>query len=347
MKKIHVDTGRPYEVIIEKGCLDKAGFFLREAAGSASVFIVTDSHVAPLYLERLEAALHREGYETKSFVFEAGEASKNLRTFGEILEKAAAERYTRKDIFAALGGGVTGDLTGFAAACYQRGVPFIQIPTTYLAAVDSSVGGKTGLDLSAGKNLAGAFWQPSLVLCDYGTFSTLDESEIRNGIAEAVKTSMLRDASMIPSILAGDYETVIERCVSIKRSVVEEDERDTGSRQLLNFGHTIGHAIEALSSFTIPHGHAVAKGMIAESRSAFRMGLTDFDAAPYLTDILTECGFDLSIPYTPEELYTASLSDKKRAGRSITVIVPVSTSSCRLEALPLERLPEYMEKGLL
>ena len=175
----------------------------------------------------------------------------------------ADEGLTRSDAVVALGGGVVGDLAGFAAATYMRGIPYIQIPTTYMAAIDASVGGKTGINLLCGKNLAGAFWQPSMVFCDYHTFDSLPPAKLMDGIAEAVKCAAVSEESLLPHIRKKDYEYVIERCVSIKKSIVEADERDTGLRQILNFGHTVGHGIEKLSSFSVSHGQAVAKGPVS------------------------------------------------------------------------------------
>lgn len=341
MKTYNVTTGRPYDILIGEDLLQNAGKYLQHVLPNRKIAVITDSNVGPLYGGILLHSLRKSGFDTCLFTFPAGETSKNITTYGQILEFLAAEGLTRTDAVLALGGGVPGDIAGFAAATYLRGIPYVQVPTTYLAAVDSSVGGKTGIDLTAGKNLAGNFWQPSLVITDYSTFRTLSRDEMLNGVAEAVKCSMLQEKYLIPLIQESRYESVIEKCVSIKKNIVEQDERDTGVRQLLNFGHTVGHTLEKLSGFSLPHGHAVAKGMVAESRAAYRMGLTTFDASGYLADILTACGFDLSIPFGADDMYQTALKDKKRKGNSITVIVPVSRERCALKTLNLDELKEY------
>jgi 3-dehydroquinate synthase len=253
---------------------------------------------------------------------------------------------SRSDLIVALGGGVVGDLSGFTAATYLRGIRYVQIPTTYLAAVDSSVGGKTGINLLTGKNLAGAFWQPSMVICDYKTFDTLESAELLNGAAEAIKSGMIMEAGLIDKVLAHDYEHVIGRCISIKKSIVEADERDTGMRQLLNFGHTVGHSLEKLSAYKISHGHAVARGMVVESRAAFRMGLTEFDASPYLKETLEQCGFDLSIPFPVEDILRYALNDKKISGDSIAMVIPEAVGKCRLQKIPLSELGQFLALGM-
>lgn len=316
MERFAVTTARPYDILIGKGILKDAGKYIGEDIKPCRVCIITDSKVNQLYAETLTDSLKENGFEPHKIVFPEGEYSKSMTTYANILESLAEKAFSRSDIIVALGGGVVGDLSGFAAATYLRGIKYIQIPTTYLAAVDSSVGGKTAVNLLSGKNLAGAFWQPSMVICDYSTFESMDEAFLLDGVAEAIKNGMIMESSLIDWVLAKDYGKVIERCVSIKKSVVEADERDTGMRQLLNFGHTIGHGIEKLSSYRISHGRAVAMGMAAESKAAFKMGLTSYDAGEYLTEILTKCGFDLDLPYSAEELYRYAKNDKKIIGAS-------------------------------
>ena len=279
------------------------------------------------------------------------------------MEQLARAGLSRNDIVIALGGGVTGDMAGFAAATYLRGVRYVQMPTTYLAAVDSSVGGKTAVDLGKGKNLCGAFWQPSLVLCDYSAFSTLSPSEMLDGSAEAYKTAMIGDKDLAEDVKAimvnikeaggvlsedvyDKLESVIARSVSVKKAIVEKDERDTGERQLLNFGHTFGHSIEKLSGYSIPHGHAVARGMVCEARAAFAKGLVDFDAADIIKADLSEMGFDLDVPYEAEKILEFAKSDKKVKADSITVVVPEDVGRCGLRRIPMDELADYVEAGL-
>ena len=253
MRSVTVKTSATYEVLIGSGLLQKAGEAVKKVISPCKAAIVTDSTVVHLYEETVRQSLTEAGFSVCTFVFPAGEASKNIHTLSHLLEFLAKEEMTRTDLIVALGGGVTGDLAGFGAAVYLRGIPFVQIPTTFLAAIDSSVGGKTAVDLEAGKNLAGAFYQPKRVLCDTDVLQTLPEVVFADGIAEALKYGVLGDAALFEKIAGGDFrqdlEEIIETCVSMKRDVVEEDEFDTGKRQLLNLGHTFGHAIEQKSHF--------------------------------------------------------------------------------------------------
>ena len=277
METVMVNASTAYPVHIGGGLLDKSGELIARATRSRRCAVVTDSNVKALYAARTCAALERAGFTPLLYAFPAGEQSKNLAAYGKILEFFAENRLTRSDLVIALGGGVPGDMAGFAAATYQRGVDYIQIPTTFLAASDSSVGGKTAVDLAEGKNLAGAFWQPRLVICDTDTFRTLPGEVFDDGAAETVKHGLIADRDFFNSLMAGRMDTdingVVRRNVEIKAAVVGEDERERGRRKLLNFGHTLGHAIEQLSGFTITHGHAVAIGMVLACRAAERLGL--------------------------------------------------------------------------
>lgn len=346
MKKFAVSTARPYDIIIGKNILEKAGAYINTCLPPCRLCIITDSTVNSIYAQVVMTSLMEHGYQTSKIVFPAGEHSKNLTTYSNILEAMADEGLTRSDAVVALGGGVVGDLAGFAAATYMRGIPYIQIPTTYMAAIDASVGGKTGINLLCGKNLAGAFWQPSMVFCDYHTFDSLPPAKLMDGIAEAVKCAAVSEESLLPHIRKKDYEYVIERCVSIKKSIVEADERDTGLRQILNFGHTVGHGIEKLSSFSVSHGQAVAKGLIVEARAAYRFGLAPVDIASPLQDILAEMGFDLSVDYSPEETYQYALMDKKIMGDKITMVIPESLGKCRLHKISLSELQKFIRLGM-
>lgn len=346
MKKFAVSTARPYEIIIGSDIIRDAGYYFRQVIKPCRVCIVTDSRVSRLYAGALSTSLRERGYSVYTVVFPGGEHSKNINTYSSILEALGDDGFTRSDVIAALGGGVTGDIAGFAAATYMRGIRYIQIPTTYLAAIDASVGGKTGVNLLRGKNLAGAFWQPSLVICDYKAFETLPREKLLDGVAEAVKNAAVSDRSLLRHIKESNYNYVIERCVSIKKSIVEADEMDTGLRRLLNFGHTIGHGIEKLSAFSVSHGPAVAKGMVAEARAAYRTGLTDTDISGELSCVLSGFGFDLSVNYSAEDLYTCALTDKKIAGDRITVTVPEYLGKCRLKKITLGELRDFIRLGV-
>ena len=347
MKKFLLSTSKKYEVIIGRNLLADAGTYIRKCLPlPCKLCVITDSNVNPLYAQALLTSLKNAGFTTSKIVFPAGEHSKNLTTYLNIMEALADEGFTRSDALIALGGGVVGDLAGFAAATYLRGIAYIQIPTTYMSAVDSSVGGKTSINLQNGKNLAGAIWQPSLVLCDCDTFDTLPENKKRDGLAEAVKSAVVSDASLLHHIQTGNDEYVIERCVSIKKSVVEADERDQGLRQILGFGHTIGHGLEKLSSFAIPHGQAVAAGMVIEARAAYRIGLVEHDLSNQLAQILSDLGFDLKVNYSADEIYHYALMDKKIHGDQITMVIPESIGKCKLQKISLKELKKFIEAGL-
>ena len=346
MKKFVVSTTTPYDIIIGKDLIKDAGVYIHTCIPPCKVCVITDSTVNNIYAQVLLTSLMEHGYQTSKIVFPSGEHSKNLSTYSNILEALADEGLTRSDAIIALGGGVVGDMAGFVAATYMRGIPYVQIPTTYMSAIDASVGGKTGINLLCGKNLAGAFWQPAMVLCDYKTFDSLPPVKLMDGIAEAVKSAVVSEETLIEHIKANNYEYVIERCVSIQKSVVEADERDIGLRQLLNFGHTVGHGIEKLSAFSISHGQAVAKGMVVEARAAYKSNLTNVDISAPLTEILTEMGFDLSVTYTADDLYHYALMDKKISGDKITMVVPEFIGKCRLQKISLSELRKFIELGL-
>ncbi|MCL2436672.1 MAG: 3-dehydroquinate synthase [Clostridiales bacterium] len=355
MRKVTVDASIKYDVWIGSGLLERAGAYVSEVFPRCKLCVVSDDTVYGLYGETVIASLQDAGYDVCVFTFAAGERSKNLDTVSALLEFLAKEQLTRTDAIVALGGGVTGDFAGFAAACYLRGIPFAQIPTTLLAAVDSSVGGKTGVNLTSGKNLAGAFWQPSLVLCDYSLFESLEADILLDGIAEVIKYGVIADEELFKVMASNDVaslfennllEQVIEKCVTIKSNIVSEDERDTGKRQLLNFGHTLGHAIERCSNYEISHGHAVAIGMLYMSRAAAQAGLSPESCATDIEAVLKKYHFARSCNYSADQLYEAALIDKKRTGNSITLILPDRIGCCRLEKVELSLFRELVENGV-
>lgn len=346
MKKFVISTARPYEILIGDNLIADAGEFVSHVFKPCRLCIISDSTVNALYAKTVEESLKSHGFTVTKIIFPSGEHSKNIHTYANIIEALGEDGITRSDAIVALGGGVVGDIAGFAASTYMRGIPYVQIPTTYLAAIDASFGGKTAINLLCGKNLAGTFWQPSLVLCDYSAFKTLPEERLLEGIAEAVKNAVVSDASLLKHISENNYAYVIERCISIKKSIVEADERDTGIRQLLNFGHTVGHGIEKLSSFSVSHGLAVAKGMVVEARGAYRTGLTSVDISGELSRALTDLGLDLTVNYTADELYSCALTDKKIMDNKITMVIPESLGKCRLHKITLEELKGFIEAGI-
>lgn len=327
--------------------LDKLGCRVRDIVSGGSLTVVTDEHVEKLHLQRCRDTLEEAGFAVHSFVIPPGEGSKDGQTYLELVNFLAEIPLTRADAVVALGGGVVGDLAGFAAATYLRGIKVIQVPTTLLAAVDSSIGGKTAINLKAGKNLAGAFHQPALICCDAELLRTLPEDVFLDGMAEVIKYGVIADAQLFQQ-LTDPQETrvrlaeVIERCASIKMRFVEEDEHDTGIRQMLNFGHTIGHAIEKASGYQISHGKAVAKGMARIAEIAARCGWCSRNTEKEIRAVLETYGFDLDISYSNETLYEIMKTDKKRKGRFIDIVVPEEIGRCRLQRLTTEELGEIL-----
>ena len=345
MKTIHITASKSYDVHIGEGLLNRLSeYLLSVLKKTCKIAIISDTNVFPIYGKQVKTGLEKAGFEVVHYVFPAGEASKTAATYLEILNFFAENHLTRSDAVLALGGGVTGDMTGFAAATYLRGIAYIQVPTTLLAMVDSSVGGKTAIDLPAGKNLVGAFYQPRLVLCDLDTLTTLPESVFRDGCAEIIKYGVLYDAALFSHLEANgllfDRETVISRCVELKRDVVAQDEFDNGARQKLNLGHTIGHGIEAQSNFAITHGQAVAIGMAIVARAGCK---AIYDR---LTAVLAKFRLPTTTKFTAHQLFTSALSDKKRAGGSVNLIVPKAIGDCAIVPTPIDRLESFIEEGL-
>ena len=350
MKTVTVNASKTYDIKICSGLLETVGKEAAKLGKAEKVCIVSDSNVFPLYGQKAVASLEASGFTVSTFVFPAGEESKNSNTFLTLLNELAESQLTRTDLIVALGGGVVGDLAGFAASCYLRGIRFIQIPTTLLAAVDSSVGGKTAIDLPAGKNLAGAFCQPSLVLCDTDTLNTLPEEFFRDGCAEVIKYAVLYDPFLFDTLqksgLSFDREAIIARCVELKRDVVMEDEFDTGSRMKLNLGHTIGHGVEAKSNFTVSHGKAVAIGMAIVARAAAKRGMCTADCSEQIQKLLKRFGLPQDTVYSAEELFHCALSDKKRSGSTVRLIIPREIGYCEIVPTPVTELTSFIEAGL-
>ena len=351
MKSIRVQAQNgTYDVVIDRGLLSRVGALLPESLDGRRALLVCDDITASLFAGTVTASLKAAGFDVSSFVFPHGEANKTWNTVGSILEAAAGANLTRSGFFISLGGGVCGDMTGFAAAVYLRGVPFVQIPTTLLAAVDASVGGKTGTDLSTGKNLAGAFHQPACVLFDPDVIKTLPEPCIDEGKAEIIKHAVLAGGRLYEIALGGtlldDIEEVVALNVEIKRSFVQADPYDTGCRQLLNFGHTIGHAIEKCSGYTIPHGQAVAMGMVAETKTFIKLYNEKHSILEIIQSLLEKNSIKFDIPYTAQELAQAAIHDKKMADGKLNIIAPVGIGNCQIRSIPVSELEAYIAGGL-
>ncbi len=345
MNTIRVTASKSYDVIIGNGLTERFGTLLLNCLNKpCTLAIISDSNVWPLHGSAVQESLNNAGFKTVNFVFSAGEASKNTATYLEILNFLAQNHINRSDAVVALGGGVTGDMAGFAAATYLRGIRYIQIPTTLLAMVDSSVGGKTAIDLPVGKNLVGAFCQPNLVVCNLDMLGTLPESVFLDGCAEVIKYGVLYDAALFAHLAeygpAFDRKAVISRCVELKRDVVAQDEFDTGARQMLNLGHTIGHSIEAISNYTITHGQAVSMGMAIVANAGCKEIYEDLIA------VLNKFHLPTATAYSAHQLFTGALSDKKRADSTVNLIIPKAIGCCGIVSTPVEKLEAFIKEGL-
>lgn len=333
---ITVNASKKYNCIIDTGLIPQAGSLIKEVLPKASkLLVVSDSNVYPLHFPVLKESLLKEGYEVYEYVFEAGERSKNIGSIAGMWEVMAEAGFTRTDAVVSLGGGVAGDMSGFAAASFLRGINIVQIPTSLLAMVDATVGGKTGIDLPKGKNLVGAFKQPVLVIEDTDVLKTLPEETFTEGMAEVIKYAFIMDTKLYKILkdvadsgkaaaLREDtalLTDIVEMCVRDKAEVVEEDEFDTGRRQLLNFGHTIGHVIERNSNFTLSHGEAVAKGMGLISDASLRAGLCSEEVNKAVKDLIIAYNLPCGDSISPEDAVSGVMNDKKKRGNTISLIL--------------------------
>ena len=343
MEKLTVAVTPPYEALLENGLLDRAGYYAAQAVRGRRVMIVTDDGVPEAYPLRARASFESAGFAAEIFVFPHGEANKTLRTVEAALDAADAAGLTRGDLFAALGGGLAGDLTGLAAALYLRGVDFIQIPTTLLAMVDASVGGKTAVNLRGGKNLCGAFHQPRLVLCDPDTLSTLPPAVYAEGMAEVIKAGAICDAALLDRVARHeDIAGVIAGCIRIKADIVRGDEHDRGRRQLLNLGHTFGHALEKLSGFSIYHGEGVAVGMLIAAFAAEAHALCEPGVYAELRGLISAADLPVSTAFSAREIAANAMNDKKRQGDALTLVLPEKRGESRLYPIPAANLAAFI-----
>ena len=345
---VDVPTEKPYEVLIGNGILNQIGTRLQQLLPKAKkVAIITDDNVKALYLADVKKYLSLIGLEVFDYSIPPGEASKSSDNYIKLQSWLAANALTGTDVIIALGGGVVGDLAGFVAATYLRGIPYLQIPTTLLAMVDSSVGGKTAIDLPAGKNLVGAFYQPTLVLCDIDLLDTLAVDILQDGYSEVIKYGMLGNPELLADLAENhDIAEIIAVCVRMKRDIVLVDEFDKGVRKLLNFGHTVGHAIEQVSGYQISHGKAVAIGMAMDTRAAVQLGLCDARCLTVLSDLLKKYELPSVTTYSAKEIYEAATRDKKREGDKITNIIPSEFGKCEMKIISMEEFYEWVEKGV-
>ena len=348
MRSVQIESSKTYTATVALHALSDLGNRVLQLITPCNVCIVTDDNVEKLYLSTAKESLAQAGFETSSFVFTHGETNKTLHTISEILEFLADKGFDRSDLILALGGGITGDLAGFAAASYMRGIRYIQVPTSLLAAVDSSVGGKTGVNLSKGKNLAGAFWQPEAVICDPSTFATMPKAQYKDGLAEALKSAVIGDKALFDILYKKNYdiEEVIERCISLKAKIVHKDEKESGVRALLNFGHTVGHAIEKSSDYHISHGHAVSIGMVIMTRAAEKNGTAEKGLTEKLTAALLSLELPIKCNEDSDSILENIYNDKKRKGDSITLVLPEKIGRCTLKTMPVKEALTFIKSGM-
>ncbi|MGX7201879.1 3-dehydroquinate synthase [Enterococcus plantarum] len=341
-----------YDLTIEKGLLKSIGSWVKELWLSQKIVIITDTNVQPLYGEQVQKSLKEAGFETATFVIKAGEQSKSLSVAAEVYDVLADEGMTRSDGIIALGGGVVGDLAGFVASTYMRGLHFLQVPTTLLAQVDSSIGGKTAVNTKKAKNLVGTFAQPDGVLIDPDTLDTLEVRRIQEGIAEIIKSAAIADQDLWQKLdaltdendLKAHATEIIAACCKIKRKVVEEDELDNGVRLLLNFGHTIGHALENTAGYgNLTHGEGVAIGMSQVTRVAESKKLTPKGTTEKLTKMIQKFHLPIrSNQWDQEQLYAALTHDKKARGGKINLILLDSIGEAKIVRIPIEEMKGYL-----
>ncbi|MEE3453255.1 3-dehydroquinate synthase [Dialister sp.] len=356
MATVKVNLGEDsYEIEIRRGLLDEVGEKIRSITPKAEkVAVITDDNVSPLYGARFKKILEKSGFEVRIISFPAGEESKNLGTFGNVLNALAEFDMSRSDVLVTLSGGVPGDLGGFAASAYMRGIPFYQIPTSILAQIDSSVGGKVAVDLPGGKNLAGAFYQPKGVFIDPDLLETLPTRYVHDGLAEAVKYGCIGDAELFEIFenlkdredLKAHIEEIILHCVLQKARVVEEDQFDNGGRQVLNFGHTIGHGVERYFNYgTYTHGEGVAIGMSLITAQSEKLGITEKGTAERILKVLKKLSLPTSIGIPAHELIPEIMHDKKRRGKKMTLVLLEKIGKSKLLTISTDELKKYIVTG--
>ena len=353
MRIVHVDLGsKSYDIEIERGLLPHVGVKIKTLLPKAEkIAIITDSHVGPLYASLLQKSLEKEGLAVAVLTFPAGEERKNLQTLGSLYDGLAEAGLTRSDAVVALGGGVTGDMGGLAAATFLRGIAFVQIPTSLLATVDSSVGGKVAIDLPGGKNLVGAFYQPKAVFIDPDLLKTLPVRYLHDGLAEVIKYGCIMDKELFMRLekIQNDTELltradeIIETCCNIKARIVEHDEFDTGERMLLNFGHTLGHAVEKTFRFDkYSHGEGVGIGMVLLTRRSEKLGLTESGVADRIAVLLQKFHLPVTVDMQQEDFLQAIALDKKKRGSHLTLILLKNIGESILQKVEFSELTQYL-----
>lgn len=334
-------------VLIGKGLFENLRHHVLNITEPCKVLILSDETVAKFYIEKLRKNLEKSGFKISEFIIKPGEKSKTLSTATKIYEKMAADFFSRSDMVVSLGGGVVSDIAGFAAATYLRGIKFVSIPTSLLAQIDASIGGKNGVNLSFGKNLVGTFYSPELVLVDSNFLLTLPQKELRCGIAEAIKCGCIKDEKLFEIFENENFENnldeIIKRSIAVKKQLAEKDEFDLGERKLLNFGHTLGHAYEKLGNFeTFSHGEAVAIGMNEITKISEKLGLTKAGTAERLAEVLKKNSLPVSSSFAKKDVLKAVLHDKKISGSFIDLAVLKSIGSSFIHRVLCSRIADFL-----
>jgi len=339
MRITKIQNSLGYNIIFEHNCLDKIGKLIEEKTFN-KVLIITDDHVDKLYktfFDNLEFQYHK-------YIIPSGESSKNINQYYSIIRYLTSLNYDRHDLIIAFGGGVVGDLSGFVASTYMRGIDYIQVPTTLLSMVDSSIGSKTAINSDDGKNLIGTFYSPIAVFIDPHFIDTLPIKEINNGVAEIIKYSVIKDKTLFDLLMDNSiYETsildkAIRRSIQIKKEIIEIDLYESYERQLLNFGHTLGHAIETISNYSIPHGYAVAIGMAMITKAYYRSGKTSYNTYLGLVELLKKYKLPSECSYGANQLYSEILKDKKNNGNKINLVYPVKIGKALIESVEKQKV---------
>ena len=350
LQRITVRTSKQYDILMKKGLLADAAEHISAVLPPEGrrCCVVCDETVCALYGQKqqpLMQGLVSAGYSVFEYIFKPGEDSKTIASAEDLCRFLSQNRFSRHDFIIALGGGVCGDLAGFAASIYMRGIPYVQIPATLLAMADSSVGGKTGVNTEAGKNMIGTFWQPELVLMDPDVLDTLEERHLLNGLAEIIKAGFIGDGSIFDAIGDNLCDAIL-KAIHVKRKIIEEDEREAGERRLLNLGHTIGHAIEKCSSYTVPHGYAVMTGMYLTSLAADDLGWSEKPVSGLIKTVMDAFAYPVYLDYSAKELSAAAACDKKRDAETIIITYPDKPGRCTMKSLPISELEDFISNGL-
>lgn len=343
MIKIKVNRS---EVLIEKGLFENFSHHVLNLTEPCKAFILSDETVAKFYAGKLKKNLEKSGFKVSEFIIKPGEKSKTLSTAMKIYEKMASDFISRGDMIISIGGGIVSDIAGFAAATYLRGIKFVSIPTSLLAQIDASIGGKNGVNLSCGKNLVGTFYSPTLVLVDSNLLLTLPEKELRCGIAEAIKCGCIKDEKLFEIFenenFKDNLDEIIKRSITVKNQLTEKDEFDLGERKLLNFGHTFGHAYEMIGNFEIfSHGEAVAIGMNEITKISEKLGLTKAGTTQRLAEVLKKNSLPLSSSFAKKNVLKAILHDKKISGSFIDLSILKSIGSGFIHRVPCSKIEDF------